>query len=292
LFTLVGIAGEDDLDAPDLCVESPAPAPSVVNGSFKPRDGQSRMPTRKSGNGRARHGQYREIPPTLRPDQSASLREKLVTELGKITSVDLASAWARGALSAKNSLVEADAKLVEDAFERHLSELSSSETAAPSNDDSSGTQTQPQKTVEAEPTDPGQAKGIDKSVLAIPIPRRYRNKEHLRYVARQPCLLCARKPSDPHHLRFMQARALGRKASDEFVVPLCRVHHREVHRAGNERAWWKQTRIDPLKVARKLWKHTRVHEGRVQPDQAPQSGASDRALESDASSVDSQAPAS
>ena len=266
LFTLVGIAGEDDLDAPDLCVEPPSPVPSSVDRSFKPTDRPSRMPPRKPGNGGARHGQNREITPTLHPDQSASLREKLVTELGKITSVDLASAWARGALSAKNSLIEADAKLVEDAFERQLSELSSSETAAPSNDDSSGSQVvQPQKTVEAEPTDPGQAKGIDKSVLAIPVPRRYRNKEHLRYVARQPCLLCARKPSDPHHLRFIQARALGRKASDEFVVPLCRVHHREVHRAGNERAWWRRTSIDPLKVARKLWKHTRLNEGRIAP---------------------------
>src|SRR3981081_4268028 len=47
LFTLVGIAGEDDLDAPDLCVEPPAPAPSVVNGAFKTRAGQSRMPPGK-----------------------------------------------------------------------------------------------------------------------------------------------------------------------------------------------------------------------------------------------------
>jgi hypothetical protein len=103
--------------------------------------------------------------------------------------------------------------------------------------------------------------GIDKSVLTIPAPRRYRNKEHLRYVAGQACLVCARKPSDPHHLRFMQPRALGRKSSDEYVVPLCRVHHREVHRAGNERAWWKQISLDPLKIARKLWKQTRMSEG-------------------------------
>src|SRR4051794_34593418 len=83
---------------------------------------------------------------------------------------------------------------------------------------------------------------------------RYRNREHLRFVAQQACLVYGRKPTDPHHIRYVQPRALGRKASDEFAVPLCRVHHREVHRAGNERAWWKQTSIDPLKVARKLWK--------------------------------------
>jgi hypothetical protein len=99
---------------------------------------------------------------------------------------------------------------------------------------------------------------IDKSVLTLSTPRRYRNKEHLRFVAQQPCLLCARKPSDPHHLRFVQPRALGRKASDEFAVPLCRSHHRAVHRAGNEQAWWKAAGIDPIKIARKLWKETLV----------------------------------
>ncbi len=64
----------------------------------------------------------------------------------------------------------------------------------------------------------------------------------------------------------MQPRALGRKASDEFAVPLCRVHHRAAHRAGDEQAWWKVAGIDPIRVARKLWKHTRVNEGRIQPD--------------------------
>jgi hypothetical protein len=107
-----------------------------------------------------------------------------------------------------------------------------------------------------------QPEGIDKSRLALPAPRRYRHKAHLRYVAQQPCLLCGRKPSDPHHLRFMQPRALGRKASDEFSVPLCRIHHRLVHRVGNEAAWWKEAGIDPIAVARKLWGSTRRAEGR------------------------------
>ena len=51
-------------------------------------------------------------------------------------------------------------------------------------------------------TDPRQAKGIDKSILTVAAPRRYRNWEHLRYVAQQACLICGRKPSDPHHLGF------------------------------------------------------------------------------------------
>jgi hypothetical protein len=73
----------------------------------------------------------------------------------------------------------------------------------------------------------------------------------------QACLVCGRKPSDPHHLGFTQPRALGRKVSDEFAVPLCRGHHRAVHRSRDERAWWRQAGIDPIKVARRLWKATR-----------------------------------
>ena len=105
-----------------------------------------------------------------------------------------------------------------------------------------------------------QAEGIDKSVLVIATPRRYRNREHLRYVAQQACLICGRKQSDPHHLRYLQPRALGRKVSDEFAVPLCRSHHRAVHRAGDERAWWTAAGIDPVKVARQLWRQTRLND--------------------------------
>jgi hypothetical protein len=67
------------------------------------------------------------------------------------------------------------------------------------------------------------------------------------------------RPRPPYRARRLRSG----KASDEFAVPLCRVHHRSVHRAGDERAWWKGFGIDPIKVARKLWKHTRVNEGRI-----------------------------
>jgi hypothetical protein len=70
--------------------------------------------------------------------------------------------------------------------------------------------------------------GIDKSQLPHPEPRRVRDKEHVKFVAQRPCLICGRRPADAHHLRFTQPRALGRKVSDEFTVPLCRGHHREV----------------------------------------------------------------
>jgi hypothetical protein len=99
-------------------------------------------------------------------------------------------------------------------------------------------------------------KTIDKTVLALPEPRRVRDRDHVRFVARHPCLLCGRQPSDPHHLRFTQSRALGRKVSDEFTVPLCRGHHREVHRCGDEAAWWRKAGIDPTAVARTLWLET------------------------------------
>jgi ERF superfamily len=269
LFTLVGIAGEDDLDAPDLCGGPPSLSSSADDHSSK--DSQLRMP-RPPGNGRVHSHRKGEAPVTLDPAQSTALREKLLTELGTITSADLAAAWAREALAAKNTLAATDAKLVEDAFERRLAELASSDAAAPSNDDTSAPQVAaPRAIATTEGADPDQAKGIDKSVLAVAAPRRYRNREHLRYVAQQACLICGRKQSDPHHLRYLQPRALGRKASDEFAVPLCRSHHRAVHRASDEQAWWKAAGIDPVKVARLLWRQTRLNDPQDphQPGLAP-----------------------
>jgi hypothetical protein len=60
---------------------------------------------------------------------------------------------------------------------------------------------------------------IDKSQLAFGEPKRLRDKAHLKFVASQPCLICGRQPSDPHHLRFAQPKAIGLKVSDEFTVP-------------------------------------------------------------------------
>ena len=102
---------------------------------------------------------------------------------------------------------------------------------------------------------PGQ---IDKSALTIGEPKRLRDKDHLRFVASQPCLVCGRQPSDPHHLRFAQPRALGLKVSDEFTVPLCRDHHQQLHQAGNESAWWHDLDINALEIAKKLWEESRA----------------------------------
>jgi hypothetical protein len=97
---------------------------------------------------------------------------------------------------------------------------------------------------------------IDKSLLTFAEPKRLRDKGHLRFVASQPCLVCGRQPCDPHHLRFSQPRALGLKVSDEFTVPLCRGHHRQLHQAANEVTWWENLKIKPLEVARGLWEQT------------------------------------
>ena len=97
---------------------------------------------------------------------------------------------------------------------------------------------------------------IDKSELAHPERRRVRDRDHVRFVTKQPCLICGRRPSDPHHLRFAQHRAFGRKVSDEFTVPLCRGHHREVHRCSDEAVWWQKAALDPTAAARALWLKT------------------------------------
>jgi hypothetical protein len=290
LFTLVGIAGEDDLDAPDLGAP-PRSTETVGLGSVdgaadnKPSAGRGDsaestqglwLPPRSQGKGRLRGAGKPPRAPVLPSDQSALLRDRLVGEIAGLVSQDAAAAWAQRMLSAKNELTANDAKLLETAFELRLSSLLTTDDGEPAVDgtlpDSSllagdmtlGIGGSSEEAASDKPAAIDKPTGIDKSVLALPVPRRYRNKAHLRYVAQQPCLLCGRKPSDPHHLRFMQPRALGHKASDEFSVPLCRIHHRLVHRVGNERAWWQETRIDPIATARKLWERTLDAEGRKQ----------------------------
>jgi hypothetical protein len=217
------------------------------------------------------------------------LRDRLLGEIAGLQSLESVTNWAQGALAAENQLTALDAKLLEEAFEKRLSELLQSEGAEvwsvdPSERHSAGGH-------EIDKTDePGADQvGIDKSVLTVGAPRRYRNRDHLRFVMQQPCLLCGRKPSDAHHIRFVQPRALGRKASDEFAVPLCCSHHRAVHHAGDEKACWKQAGIDPIKVARKLWKHTRIDEGRIEPEPTAQRASADRPVKTDAHAQTSQA---
>jgi hypothetical protein len=189
-----------------------------------------------------------------------------------LTSAEFAVTWATGALRAKNSLTAADAKLLENAFEQKPSGLSSGSGETSAGESAATLELRSQEGPQAFGVESDQPRGIDKSVLAVAAPRRYRNREHLRYVAQQPCRVCGRRPSDPHHLRHVQPRALGRKASDEFAVPLCRSHHRAVHRAGNEQAWWdahryrpNQSRPEALEThARKRWADSVGWEGKAE----------------------------
>src|SRR6476661_6494986 len=180
LFTLVGIAGEDDLDAPDLCDGPRSPAPRADERSLKPGHGQPPVQQRKPSNGQRRYAIHGERPSTLEPEQSAALRQKMLTAVWSIKSADNAAIWAREALAAKNRLASADAKLVEDAFEHRLSELAPSATGEAPADAAPSTRVERVGVHEMRGKgneDLNQAEGIDKSVLAIATPRRYRNRE-------------------------------------------------------------------------------------------------------------------
>ena len=93
---------------------------------------------------------------------------------------------------------------------------------------------------------------------------RLRDKDHRRFVLRQACLVCGRAPSDAHHLTFTQPRALGR-VEREFIVPVCQIHHRELHRSGDEAARWRKFNIDPIPIALRLWEQTRTDGGQSDP---------------------------
>jgi len=105
---------------------------------------------------------------------------------------------------------------------------------------------------------PPAPKAVDKSALDLAEPRRVRDKDHLKFVASLPCVVCARTPAQAHHVRHAQPRAMGSKAGDEWTVPLCNIHHRALHDAGDEEDWWSGFDIDPLGEAEKLWKTRQI----------------------------------
>ena len=115
---------------------------------------------------------------------------------------------------------------------------------------------------------------IDKSILTISEPKRIRCKEHLRFVASQPCLICGRVPSHAHHIRYAQSRGIALKVSDEFTVPLCAIHHHRIHTTGKEREWWQERNIDPLKVAMSLWQRSRDRYSAIAEPASPETGFS------------------
>jgi hypothetical protein len=245
LFTLVGIAGEDDLDAPDLIAPT-TPAPKTEPG--KTKDRLNGGPNYQS-QGQSRSGQQKVVNSarTLEPKASEVLRDQLIAQLKALNSAEEAAAWAHQVLASKDSLVLADAKQVELAFQLKLSALLPDQPAVAEQPEAPRRRPQRARSGNA---------SVNKTVLALPVLRRIRDREHVKAVAKQPCLVCGRRPADAHHLRFAQSRALGRKVSDEFTVPLCRIHHREVHHCGDEAAWWSTAGIDPTITARALWLKT------------------------------------
>jgi hypothetical protein len=328
LFTLVGIAGEEDLDAPDLAGQPSEKSGRAANGSDAGKTNGSGPET--FGSFSAKRKVWSPPKSALDPDKSATLRDQLLGELAGLASQEEATGWAQGALGAKNTLTTADSVLVEAEFAAKLAGFgggneeplpsppgvsndnatvaggaeapATDQSAAPAISFSLGaTSTQlvengasrlvatntPRKRRGRRPISPAPvttaddvvstavstgpqdrvndavAWHVDKSALALSEPRRYRDRAHLEFVSSQPCLLCGRRPSDAHHLRFAQPRALGRRVSDEFAVPLCRIHHRVLHSRGDEAAWWNELKLDPVMVARQLWEHTRLNEAPV-----------------------------
>ena len=247
LFTLVGIAGEDDLDAPDLPTagspdtarERPPAIQQVTPRSNQPPIGPTLHRPPQSVERRARADKVKT--PTLPSDDSEKLCRQLILEMEQVCEPDTLAVWAHRILPLKNQLTAADAQALEDAFVTKLGRHSAAQV---------------------DPLDAPNAKVKKRSrqatqVVPITKPVRERDRNHLRFVASQPCLICGRTPSDAHHLKFAQQRAMARKVSDKFTVPVCRLHHRELHRRGDERTWWAEHDIEPLVVAADLWEQTR-----------------------------------
>ena len=252
LFTLVGIAGEDDLDAPDLpAAELASQAPNSRRRGEQERGGSNPFAHAPASNRplpsserRARAGRVRA--PTLLPEASERLCRQQISELEQLEDPEALASWAYRALSLKNQLSARDAQAVEAAFAARLAALGDSALLpAPEKRNANGKGRQPRH------SEPG-----SEEVTVIGKPVRERDRDHLRLVAAQPCLVCGRIPSDPHHIKFAEQRTMGRKVSDRFTVPICRLHHRELHRRGDERAWWDGQGIDPLAVAASLWGRT------------------------------------
>src|SRR6516225_1409413 len=242
LFTLVGIAGEDDLDAPDLAVTGgPPKAPNGSSVLGKGREPQtSPLTVLATGQplptpGRRARTEWPR-PAVLSSDASAGLRDQLISELEAVTELEALALWAQRALPIRNQLSTSDAGAVEAAFDVRLSQLG--ELGLASGATSRETNGQDPGSLRVDPANP--------AAITIKKPVRERDRDHLRFVATQPCLVCGRTPSDAHHLKFAEQGGIGRKVSDRFTIPICRLHHRELHRRGNERSWWQSQGIDPL----------------------------------------------
>ena len=252
LFTLVGIAGEDDLDAPDLTDLAPETKKLKTKNKSSANQDQQSPSDGPAGRGRESRSGLESPHRQLSAALSASLRAELLREIEDLRAADDAALWAQRRLVAKNRLSAAEARQVEEAFTTKVNAFATKVNVA----ENQKSDVADDAVSDANLTENTGTLPIEKSVLVFPEPRRIRDRDHIRHVIKQACLICGRRPSDPHHLRFAQSRAFGRKVSDEFTVPLCRAHHREIHRCGNEGSWWRTMGIDPLTAAQALWLET------------------------------------
>lgn len=250
LFALIGIAGEDDLDAPPTLVAPASP-------SLAPVPQPSRKPTKV----------VPDRPPVLDSTQSAQLRDQLLEEIDHLQDGDALALWAHRRMADKNTLAVNDARLVETACESRLSSWQTDRGMPSSDDLVTPVATSASSSDSAATSD----RELTQSALVTPRNKltRHRNKAHLTFVAAQPCLICQQTPCDAHHLKFAQPKTLGRKVSDEFTVPLCRAHHNDLHRHGNEPAWWANLKITPLTIARELWINSSRDPSDAKTDSAP-----------------------
>jgi hypothetical protein len=257
LFTLVGMAGEDDLDAPDL--PPPTPAVQVSSPPLAPTVAKAHRNNRGAA-----------VAATLDPVASNRQRDDLIAELESISSFEAAAEWAKRILPLKNMLISSDALAIEASLEARLAGVTEVAddlpTATPEAELPAAAQATNHPAPPAEPA-PSATSDIAAPPPTMPVlsfenfavtpkTRRRRDKRHRQFVAAQACVVCGRQPADAHHLRFAQPRGLGIKVSDEFRVPLCRSHHREVHQTRNEMQWWAQFGIKPLEIAYRLWTAT------------------------------------
>ena len=259
LFTLVGIAGEDDLDAPDLAAggNTDTKAGLYIQTSTKPAPDESSFALP----GASRRGKVirpRKI--VLATDQSEAQRDRLIADLSDLKSADEAADWVHKNLPAKNTLALADAETVEASFRERLAAIEAEQVSAGSvqaivNSGDESTRERSAATDSRETPAPAATVVGRRRIAAKTI--RLRDKEHCKFVATQPCVVCGRTPAEGHHVRFAQPRALSRKVSDEYMVPVCRAHHRELHRFGDEASWWVGVNIDPLPIALQLWRRSR-----------------------------------
>ena len=259
LFTLVGIAGEDDLDAPDLAAGGNTDTKAGLYIQTSPKPVVDELPSAASG--ADRKGKVIRPPRiVLATDQSEALRERLIAELSDLKSADEAAHWVHKNLPAKNTLALADAETVEASFRERLAAIEAEQVSAGSvqaivNSGDEFTRERSAATDSRETPAPAATVVGRRRIAAKTI--RLRDKEHCKFVATQPCVVCGRTPAEGHHVRFAQPRALSRKVSDEYMVPVCRAHHRELHRFGDEASWWVGVNIDPLPIALQLWRRSR-----------------------------------